>query len=71
MLRRANNLPISLVRNNSLDSCQLFPGMDDSRCNYDFGAYRCGMNIGQVEISGQATVLYECVSFTCDRPVRS
>lgn len=54
MLSRANNLPILLVRNDSLHSCQLLPGMNNGRSNHDFGAHGGGVDVGHVEIPGQS-----------------
>lgn len=56
MLCRANNLPVALVRNNSLDGCELLPDMDDSRRDDDCGAYGGRVDIGHVDISGQTAV---------------
>lgn len=53
MLCRANNLPVPLVRNDSLDCCELLPDMDDSRRDDDCGAHGCSVDVGYVEISGQ------------------
>lgn len=62
MLCRANNLPVPLVRNDSLDGCEVLPDMDDSRRDDDCGAYGDRVDVGHVEISGQPAAFGESVS---------
>lgn len=67
MLSRANNLPIPLVRNDSLDSCQLLPGMNDGRSNHDFGAHGGGVDVSHVEIPGQSAEFLLATQFARTR----